>query len=260
MKRVLAAAIATGGLVLASFTLAPVVHAAVTNPADNPSPITVKGDDGKTYTDGQDTLPGYDDEECTYIPGAYFDFENNRVRYADGQSIPWTEWDRATGYEAWKAKKAAAKSTTSDSAPTPSSASAPKTLAAKPKTSSTTTKSTSSKSTTAKPSASATASTSASAVPSGKPSPTDGAKAAAGATIATEAPSTSADAATAEVEEVTLAAAAPNSSAATEAVSDTSSGTGSAGLLILGGLAVVGLVTYAGYSVFGRRSRKATSS
>ena len=78
---------------------------AVTNPADNPRPITVKGDDGKTYTDGQDTLPGFDDEECTYIPGAYFDFDNNRVYYADGQSIPWTEWDRTAGYQDWLKKK-----------------------------------------------------------------------------------------------------------------------------------------------------------
>ena len=78
---------------------------AVTNPADNPHPITVTGDDGNTYHDGADTLPGYDDEECTYIPGAYFDFAANRVRYADGQSIPWTEWDRASGYREWVAEQ-----------------------------------------------------------------------------------------------------------------------------------------------------------
>jgi hypothetical protein len=78
---------------------------AVTNPAVNPSPITVTGDDGNTYHDGADTLPGYDDEECTYIPGAWFDFANNRVRYADGQSIPWTEWDRASGYNEWLASR-----------------------------------------------------------------------------------------------------------------------------------------------------------
>ena len=78
---------------------------AVTNPADNPAPITVQGDDGNTYHDGEDTLPGYDDEECTYIPGAYFDFAANRVRYADGQSIHWTEWDRASGYREWLANQ-----------------------------------------------------------------------------------------------------------------------------------------------------------
>mgnify|MGYP000328911735 FL=1 len=78
---------------------------AVTNPADNPAPITVQGDDGNTYHDGEDTLPGYDDEECTYIPGAWFDFANNRVHYADGQSIAWTEWDRASGYREWLANR-----------------------------------------------------------------------------------------------------------------------------------------------------------
>jgi hypothetical protein len=83
---------------------------AVTNPADNPHPITVTGDDGNTYHDGADTLPGYDDEECTYIPGAWFDFANNRVRYADGQSIPWTEWDRASGYNDWLAAQSSSNS------------------------------------------------------------------------------------------------------------------------------------------------------
>lgn len=90
--------------VAAGLTVIPAWSAlAVTNPADNPSPITVQGDDGNTYQDGADTLPGYDDEECTYIPGAYFDFASNRVRYADGQSIQWTEWDRASGYREWLA-------------------------------------------------------------------------------------------------------------------------------------------------------------
>ncbi len=92
---------------------------AVTNPADNPHPITVKGDDGNAYVDGQDTLPGFDDEECTYIPGAYFDFAHNLVHYADGQSIPWTEWDRASGYQDWLAKKNETVDTTPK--PTPSS-------------------------------------------------------------------------------------------------------------------------------------------
>lgn len=98
-SRLFAAAFAAAGL-----TVIPAWSAlAVTNPADNPAPITVQGDDGNTYHDGADTLPGYDDEECTYIPGAYFDFAANRVRYADGQSIHWTEWDRASGYREWLA-------------------------------------------------------------------------------------------------------------------------------------------------------------
>ena len=96
----------TAAFVAAGLTVIPAWSAlAVTNPADNPSPITVQGDDGNTYHDGEDTLPGYDDEECTYIPGAYFDFAANRVRYADGQSIHWTEWDRASGYREWLANQ-----------------------------------------------------------------------------------------------------------------------------------------------------------
>lgn len=93
-------------LVAAGLTVIPAWSAlAVTNPADNPAPITVQGDDGNTYHDGEDTLPGYDDEACTYIPGAYFDFAAGRVRYADGQSIQWTEWDRASGYSEWLAAR-----------------------------------------------------------------------------------------------------------------------------------------------------------
>ena len=99
--RLLAAAFVASGL-----TVIPAWSAlAVTNPADNPSPITVTGDDGNTYHDGADTLPGYDDEECTYIPGAWFDFANNKVHYADGQWIHWTEWSRASGYSQWLENK-----------------------------------------------------------------------------------------------------------------------------------------------------------
>lgn len=97
-------AVALGVIVLGAIAISP-AQAAVTNPASNPHRIEVLGDDGQTYVDGQDTLPGFDDEACTYIPGAYFDFANNRVHYADGQSIPWTEWDRATGYSEWLAKQ-----------------------------------------------------------------------------------------------------------------------------------------------------------
>lgn len=104
MSRSKVAKAIAAALVAAGLTVIPAWSAlAVTNPADNPAPITVQGDDGNTYHDGADTLPGYDDEECTYIPGAYFDFAANRVRYADGQSIHWTEWDRASGYREWLA-------------------------------------------------------------------------------------------------------------------------------------------------------------
>jgi hypothetical protein len=95
-KVVSAAALAAALAVLPAWSAS-----AVTNPAANPYPVTVTGDDGNVYHDGLDTLPGYDDEECTYIPGAYFDFSKNLVHYADGKSIPWTEWDRASGYKVW---------------------------------------------------------------------------------------------------------------------------------------------------------------
>ena len=117
IKRLSAAVIAAGLTVIPAWTAL-----AVTNPADNPNPITVTGDDGNTYHDGADTLPGYDDEECTYIPGAYFDFANNRVRYADGQSIHWTEWSRASGYTEWLASQNSV-STPGEDAPNTSSGS-----------------------------------------------------------------------------------------------------------------------------------------
>jgi len=107
MKRLTTTLTLAAALALAGVAAAPPARADVTNPADNPVKITVTGDDGNTYVDGQDTLPGFDDYACTYIPGAWFDFAHNRVHYADGQSIPWTEWDRATGYQAWLAKQGA---------------------------------------------------------------------------------------------------------------------------------------------------------
>ena len=116
IKRLSAAVIAAGLTVIPAWTAL-----AVTNPADNPHPITVTGDDGNTYHDGADTLPGYDDEECTYIPGAWFDFAANRVRYADGQSIPWTEWDRASGYQQWLASQNNSSNPTPTPTPTDSS-------------------------------------------------------------------------------------------------------------------------------------------
>lgn len=107
-------ALLTSAIAVSSIISSALAANAVTNPADNPHPITVTGDDGNTYHDGADTLPGYDDEECTYIPGAWFDFANNRVRYADGQSIPWTEWDRASGYREWLANQASSNSDNSN--------------------------------------------------------------------------------------------------------------------------------------------------
>ena len=121
--RLFAAAFVAAGL-----TVIPAWSAlAVTNPADNPSPITVQGDDGNTYNDGADTLPGYDDEECTYIPGAWFDFANNKVHYADGQWIHWTEWSRASGYSEWLAKQNSSSNTNTSGKTETSSTSTDKT-------------------------------------------------------------------------------------------------------------------------------------
>jgi hypothetical protein len=107
MKRLTSTVTLAAMFAVAGVAAAVPAHAAVTNPADNPVPITVTGDDGNTYVDGQDTLPGFDDLARTYIPGAWFDFAGDRAHHADGQSIPWTEWDRATGYEAWLAAQSA---------------------------------------------------------------------------------------------------------------------------------------------------------
>lgn len=91
---------------VASLVVAPAAFAqGVTNPADNPFPISVTID-GQTYTDGRDTLPGYDDQACTPIPYVSYDFGQNQVLYydADGQllkSAKWTEWSRITSYQAW---------------------------------------------------------------------------------------------------------------------------------------------------------------
>lgn len=251
MNRTLSATMAATGLVLATLVLGGPAQA-VTNPADNPHPITVKGDDGKTYSDGEDTLPGYDDEACTYIPGAYFDFDNNRVRYADGQSIPWTEWDRATGYKEWKAKK---------DAPAPST---PKPTAPKPvKTTKPVAKATAKPQTTSKPAASGKATKSSTtptptATATAEPTDVDAGAASTPAADKTTAPPASTDGTdtTDDTQDVVLADQATDT---TKAAAETdSSGTGSAGLLILGGLAGAGVLVVAGYSV--ARKRKGITS
>jgi len=124
MTRTRTLVIATAIAATAGMLMAPAAYGAITNPAKNPQYVVVVVD-GVEYVDGQDTLPGYDDIDCTYIPGAKFDFENNRVKYADGQSIPWTEWDRIPGYHEWLKKKRAAQQevSSSSSSSSPSSAS-----------------------------------------------------------------------------------------------------------------------------------------
>lgn len=229
MKRIISAAIASAGLVVASVSLAPAAQA-ITNPADHPHKITVKGDDGNTYVDGQDTLPGYDDEACTYIPGAWFDFDNNRVHYADGQSIPWTEWDRATGYKAWLAKKSQPSPTTPKPKPKPKPKPHNSSAAPDPKNSGG-----------ADPQATATTGTT-----------SDGANSSSHSKSTSDAKDGSSDAASDSTDQVKLASGDSD----TKASNDSSSG--SAGLLILGGLVALGLVGYAGYTVVGRR--KGTTS
>jgi outer membrane biosynthesis protein TonB len=259
MNRTLSATIATAGLVLATLTIAGPAQA-ITNPADNPNPITVKGDDGKTYHDGEDTLPGYDDEACTYIPGAYFDFANNKVRYADGKSITWTEWDRATGYKEWKAKQdAPAPSAPKTTAPKPVKTTKP---AAKPTTKPKATTKPKTTDKAAKPAATATPTTTTATT-----EPTDDAKTGAASTPASDdkksaapapAPTDGADTtgSTDDTDEVVLADETTDTK---QASADTdSSGTGSAGLLILGGLAGAGVLAVAGYSV--ARKRKGITS
>jgi hypothetical protein len=244
VKRYLTDAVAAAaGALLVLGALAPAAHAAqVTNPADHPSPITVKGDDGNTYSDGQDTLPGYDDYECTYIPGAWFDFANNRVRYADGQSIPWTEWDRATGYKAWLANH------TSSPSPTKSSTPTPKASATKSAPSSGTTSSSAKAS-----GASAAATTSAPGVPNSA-SATGSASADAVAGSAGATPGATSTAAT--VEGSTEQATAGS----TLASSSSSDGRGAVGVLILVGLAVLGALILSASWLRGRLARKGAPS
>jgi len=81
----------------------PAAQAAISNPAAHPNKITVVVD-GAEYTDGQDTLPGFDDNSCGPIPNSWPDYDANRVYYDtdDGvKFISWTEWDRLPGYSTW---------------------------------------------------------------------------------------------------------------------------------------------------------------
>jgi len=99
---------AIGATVLgvALFAAAPAAHATdITSPAEHPAPITVTID-GNTFSDGQDTLPGYDDFACTPIPNVQYDFANNELQYYDGdgnlvKTVHWTEWSRISSYQTW---------------------------------------------------------------------------------------------------------------------------------------------------------------
>ncbi|HEY6889187.1 MAG TPA: hypothetical protein VI300_15445, partial [Solirubrobacter sp.] len=108
--------------VVALFAAPSAAHAqGVTNPADHPAPITVTID-GQTYTDGRDTLPGFDDEACTAIPNVQYDFANDEIQYysSDGKLLDtahWTEWARISSYADWKAQQG-----TKTPTPTPTAA------------------------------------------------------------------------------------------------------------------------------------------
>jgi len=127
---------------VALFAAPGVAHAqGVTNPAQHPAPIKVTVD-GQTYHDGQDTLPGYDDEACTPIPNVQYDFADNQIQYysGDGELIAtanWTEWARISSYDTWKAQQQSG-APSSTSTPTPS-ATTPASTAPAPSNSSATT-------------------------------------------------------------------------------------------------------------------------
>ena len=137
------------GCGIALFGVAPAAHAqGVTNPAEHPAPITVTID-GQTYHDGQDTLPGYDDEACTPIPNVQYDFASDEIQYysADGELLKtahWTEWSRISSYETWKEQQQAGQPTAT---PTPTSTSSA-TATPAPSSNTTTSPSTTSPSTT----------------------------------------------------------------------------------------------------------------
>lgn len=112
--RLPATKVALGAAVLgvSLFSATPAFAAEVTNPADNPAPITVTID-GQQFRDGLDTLPGYDDYACTPIPNVEYDFSTNSIIYYDNDNQPiktvkWTEWDRISSYATWKKQQQAA--------------------------------------------------------------------------------------------------------------------------------------------------------
>ena len=112
---------------------APAAHAqGITNPAKNPFPVTVTID-GQSYSDGRDTLPGYDDELCTPIPNVQYDFAENQILYYSGdgellKTARWTEWARISSYQTWLDQQNAATPTPTATA-TPAPTSAPTTSA-----------------------------------------------------------------------------------------------------------------------------------
>jgi len=254
MKQSFAAAgVAVGLALLASWGVA-APASAITNPADNPRKIVVTGDDGQSYVDGQDTLPGYDDEACTYIPGAWFDFTNNRVHYADGQSIPWTEWDRASGYQEWlKSSKSSDSGTKTGS----SSGSSTKTPSKSTGTKTTTSGDSSKKGSSGSTSGDAAATTSTSQASSDEPGAESGSSASKKEKEAPADSNADDDTVPAVVPEAT-AEPATTSTEAAAAQKDGSSNPGPlVGIAVLGGLAAAGGLAWAGVAFFRRRAGSA---
>lgn len=103
-------ALRTAVLVLGVLAAAPAAHAqSVTNPAKHPFPVEVTID-GQTYSDGRDTLPGYDDELCTPIPNVQYDFGEGKILYynSEGELLEtarWSEWQRISSYQTWLAQQ-----------------------------------------------------------------------------------------------------------------------------------------------------------
>lgn len=254
LKKSLAATGIAVGLVLSASWGVAAPASAITNPADNPRKIVVKGDDGQTYVDGQDTLPGYDDEACTYIPGAWFDFKNNRVNYADGQSIPWTEWDRASGYQEWlKSSKGSDSGTKTGSSSGSSTKTPSKSTGTKTTESGDSSKKGSSGSTSGDKAATTNTSQASSQDPgaeSGSSTTKKDKKAATAASTEGTDPVTT----TEVVSEATAEPAATN----TEAAAAQKDGSGNpgplVGIAVLGGLAAAGGLAWAGVAIFRRRA------
>lgn len=122
VKTVARASLAAAAMLL---LVAPAAHAAISNPAAHPKKIVVVID-GVEYTDGQDTLPGYDDYSCGPIPNSWPDYDANRMYFDTDNGvkyISWTEWDRLPGYATWLAKKNAAGSDSGSSSGSGSSGS-----------------------------------------------------------------------------------------------------------------------------------------
>ncbi len=243
------------GLATASSSLAIATAAFatdVTNPAQNPAPVTITID-GQVYHDGLDTLPGYDDYACTPIPDVQYDFGTNQIHYYDNNgnllaTTHWTEWARISSYQTWLKQH---QTTTPPSATPTTSASAP---GKKPSTgggshtnpSTTATTHTSGTSTKGTTSSSVAASATASAKPTPSATPSASASAVAVVSGGTQQPSTSPNASAAAVPVLT---AQSRESSRVNGIFSGAGDTHLGGLAILGVLVGVGIVTLLGHTV-----------